>query len=297
MKEIGKLKIAVPDGHLWEGTTELLRRAGYRLRTEERRYDVILINDPDIVMKIKRPQNIPSPVEKGVYDLGFTGYDLVIESGSDVEELADLGYGRADIVVAASKSYKVKTIDEFIKKVKGKTIWVGSEYPNITKKFLDSKLLPNDVKYTFELQYGKAESFEGDLLIENTETGHTLEINNWQMLYKILSSTARLIANKQSLEDSWKKEKISDFLTLIQGAQEGLNKRLLKMNVPEYALEGVISVLPALKKPTISKLYGKDGWVALESVVPTDQVVKLIPELKKKGAEGILETEIIKVIK
>jgi ATP phosphoribosyltransferase len=306
------LKMALPKGHLWENVNTLLNQAGYGLKIKSERSYIVFSNDPEIEMKIYRAQNIPPLVEEGRYDLGITGKDWIIEHEVDVEELLDLKFGKVNVVVAIPKKYGIKlrnntkeaeeeALKEFKKMMEkeNKKVIAASEYENITKKFIEKKIVSNGLAYRFIRSYGATEAFIGDvdLIVECTETGETLEKNDWEIIYTLFPSTARLIANKKSLKDPLKMEKIYGLITLLKGSMNAERLKLLKMNVPEYALNEVIKTLPAMKSPTISSLHGGNGkWYAVETVVPENDIVRLIPLLKKKGATDIIELDLKKAI-
>jgi len=306
------LKMALPKGHLWESVKSLLNQAGYGLKVKSERSYIVFSNDPEIEMKIYRAQNIPPLIEEGKYDLGITGKDWIIEHEVDVEELLDLKFGKVNIVVAIPKKYGIKlksytkeAEEEALDKLKNtilkekEKVIVASEYENITKKFIERKITTNGLAYRFIRSYGATEAFIGDvdLIVECTETGETLEKNDWEIIYTLFTSTARLIANKKSLEDPLKREKINGLITVLKGSMNARKLKLLKMNVPEYALNDIVKTLPAMKSPTISSLHGGNGkWYAVETVVPENDIVKLIPLLKRKGATDILELDLKKAI-
>ena len=301
-----KLRVAIPKGHLWDKTKSLLTQAGYELKMTSERSYLVLTNDPEIEMRIHRAQNISPLVEEGVYDVGITGFDWIIEYNVDVVELLDLEFGRVDVVAAVPQNYRLSpdeegdVFDKLIEKVKfegRKRVIVASEYENITKRFCDEKF--KDFPYKFIRSYGATETFidTADMIIECSETGTSLRENGWEVIFKIFSSTARVIANKQSLNDDWKKDKIEGFITLLAGAKEAEDLKLVKMNVPEKALRKVLKILPSMKSPTISKLASEKAGYAVEVAVKKDEVVKLIPMLKKCGATDILELDIRKAVK
>jgi len=303
---MSRLKIAIPKGHLWEGTKNLLTQAGYELKVISERSYLVLSNDPEIEMRIHRAQNISPLVEEGRYDLGITGFDWVVECNADVEELMDLGFGRVDVVAAIPQTYGLSASDEnifekFLEKIRleGKNrVVVASEYENITKSLCEEKF--KGFPYKLIRSYGATETFIGvaDLIVDCSETGTSLRENGWQVIHKLFDSTARLIANKQSLEDPWKKEKIEGFVTLLKGVKEAEDLKLIKMNVPKNALKDVLSILPSMKSPTIAQLaMEKEPGYAVEVAVKKEQVIWLIPALKKAGASDILEIDIKKAIR
>ena len=299
------LKMALPKGHLWSQVKALMDRAGYGLRVESERSYVVKSNDPEIEMRIYRAQNIPPLVEEGKYDVGITGHDWVVEHGADVEELLDLGVGRVKLVVAVPASYGIKRSTEpsevfakLVEKVRGEgkaRLIVASEYENLATRLCEEML----GGYQFKLirSYGATETFieVADAILDVAETGETLRQNGWEVVYEVFESTARLIASKQSLRDREKREKIEGLAMLLKAAKEAGGMKLLKMNVPSSALDEVISLLPAMKSPTVSRLF--NGDYAVEVAVRSEEVVKLIPMLKRKGASDILEINLDKVVK
>jgi len=306
------IRIALPKGHLWDSAKGLLDKAGYNIRMLNERSYFAYSNDPELEMRIYRAQNIPPLVEEGKYDLGISGLDWVLEHGSNLEELLDVEFGKVHIIAAIPQSYGIKALadlkekddeilKEFVTKMskEGHRIIVASEYERLTRKLMDEKFAIKKIPYKFIRSYGATEAFvkDADLIIDCVQTGKTLQDNGWEPIYKLFSSTARIIANKESLKDKQKREKIENFLTMVRGAKDALRLRLLKMNVSEKALKNVLDVLPAMKSPTVSKLSGKDDYrYAIETAVPADEVVQIIPILKKKGATDILEIDLEKAV-
>jgi ATP phosphoribosyltransferase len=303
------LRTALPKGHLWNSVCSLLEQAGYGPKLSDERSYVVKSRDPDLEMRLYRAQNIGPLVEEGKYDLGITGIDWIREPESDVAQLLDLGVGKVDVVVAIPQRYGVKPdledpketfrdLAEKLRQIGRKRVIAASEYENLTKKLCQENL--GNMPWRFIRSYGATETFVevADLIIDNSETGATLRQNGWVIVYTLFSSTAVLIANKQSLEDSWKKDKIEDLTSLIQGAIDARGLKLLKMNVSEKVFPNVMKVLPAMKSPTISRLHGnKEPGYAVEVAVKEDQIVQLIPLLKKKGATDILEIDLKKVVR
>ncbi len=297
--------MALPKGHLWNDVKSILNQAGYGLELRNERSYSVKSNDPELDMRIHRAQNISPLVEEGVYDLGITGHDWVLEFNAKVDEVYDLKFGKVDIVAAIPQKYGYKSCssDEGLKKYVQKLrsagkdkIIVASEYENLTRNLCNKLVIP----YKFIRSYGATETFQEvtDLIIDCTETGRSLQENGWQPIYKLFESTARIIANKNSLKETRKRDQIDGLLALVEGAKEGRARKLLKMNIPEAALKDILKILPAMKSPTISKLFDeKEPGYAVEVAVKEDYVVNLIPLLKKKGATDILEIDIKKAIR
>ncbi len=303
------LRAALPKGHLWTSVCSLLEQAGYGPKLSDERSYVVKSRDPDLEMRLYRAQNIGPLVEEGKYDLGITGVDWIRESESDVVQLLDLGVGKVDVVAAIPQRYGIRpdlddagnTLGDLVERLKQagrKRVIAASEYENLTKKICQEYL--GTMPWRFIRSYGATETFVevADLIVDNSETGATLRQNGWEIVYKLFPSTAVLVANKQSLEDQWKKDKIDDLASLIQGAIDARGLKLLKMNVSEKLLNNVMKVLPAMKSPTISRLHGnKEPGYAVEVAAKEDQIVQLIPLLKKSGATDILEVDLKKVVR
>ncbi len=305
-----KLKFALPKGSLESATFKFLEEAGYRLEGHERSYRPS-INDPDITVKILRPQEIPRLVEEGFYDIGITGIDWVIETEADVEVLQDLEYGKVRLVLAVSKDWKeVNDFESLLKKTleeKGSLI-IYTEYLNISSRWISRQqaykeyfgnvepqiITPwlkrgsND-KVRIYLSFGATEAKPpetADAIIDVTSTGITLEKNNLKPIETLLKSSACLIANKNSLKDPVKKEKILDVLSLLRGVVEARKKLHIFVNVKEENLNKLIPLLPALKGPTISPL-SKKGWYAVNTIIDEESFLKILP-LLRKYAQGLV---------
>ncbi len=301
------LRVALPKGHLWNSVKSLLDRSGYNIIIRGERSYRAESRDHELELRIHRAQNISLLVEQGRYDLGITGLDWVLEPKADVEELADLKVGKVNVIAAVPQRHELNEnlgskvfskFEEIMNKEKKEKIVVASEYENLTTNLLTTHL--PKLPYRFIRSYGATETFieVADLIVDCTETGATLKENGWTIIHKLFESTARVIGNKNSLKDSWKKEKIEGLCSLIQGARDGKGLRLLKMNVNEDSMNKVMNVLPSMKSPTISKLYdGPKGGYAVEVAVAEDQIVNLIPRLKRAGATDILELQIEKVVR
>lgn len=287
-----KLKIGIPKGSLQDATFAMLKKAGWDFHVNSRSY-MPSCDDDEIEALLVRPQEIPRYVEDGILDAGLTGKDWIADCGVDVIEVADLSYNKTTFrplrVVAA-----VKEDSEFrgVKDLEGKRI--STEYVNLAKRWLES----NGVSARVEFSWGACEVKVpelADAIVVNTETGSSLRMHNLRVIETILESTARLIANKDSWRDKWKRNKIENMSMLLIGA---LNAELLvglKMNVPVEKLEDITAILPALKKPTLSPL-SDEGWVAVEIVVEEKVSRDLIPKLRRAGAEGLVEYPLTKVV-
>ncbi|VVB53057.1 ATP phosphoribosyltransferase [uncultured archaeon] len=288
------LDIALPKGSLEEQTLLLFKQADLEIRKTDREYNPT-VKDPRIrKVKILRPQEIPKYVEEGYFDLGISGKDWVMESDSDVVEVADMFYskmgeGIVKIVIAVP-------IDKDIKSAKdikpGSRI--STEYPNLTRKFFNKLGIPVDLRYSYGATEAKVPELV-DVIVDLTETGSTLRKNGLKIVDIILESNTKLIANKKSMKDPVKRKEIEEIRILLQAVLEARGKVFIVMNVPEDKLDSVVSGLPAMKRPTVSKLY-KSDYYAVETVVSKNEINILIPRLKALGAEDILEIDITKIV-
>ncbi len=289
-----KLRIGFPSGSLQESTFNLFAKAGYRVRLASRSY-VPDIDDPELEGLMFRSQEIAKYVARGVVDVGLTGKDWIIENDVDVVELGELVYSKSTSrpvkwVIAVPEDSEITTIRD----LKGKRI--ATELVGVTQSYLAKHGVDAEVEFS----WGTTEAKPGipglvDAIVELTETGSSLRANRLRIIDTLFESTTRLIANKQSWSDSWKREKAENLLLLVRSALEAEAKVGLKMNVPRSKLDQVISVLPALHTPTISNQLD-DDWVAIEIITDDLIVRELIPQLKKNGAEGIIEYPLNKVV-
>jgi len=287
-----KLKLVLPKGSLQESTLTIFQRAGFEIYSSSRSY-FLSINDPEIEAVLLRTQEIPRYVELGAFDAGIAGKDWITENRAKVVEVTELVYSKqgfrpVKIVVAVPESSNIKKVED----LEGKLI--ATELVNLTEDFLKKK----GIKANVEFSYGATEIKAGklvDAIVEITETGSTLYSHNLKIIEVIMESTPRLIANKNSWKDEWKREKIKNISMLLRGALIAEGKVGLKMNLKKENLKKILKILPAMKKPTISPL-ADEKWVAIETIVDKKIVKDLIPELKKNGAEGVVEYPLNKVI-
>ena len=286
-----KLKLGIPSGSLQQSTLELFARAGFNIRVSSRSY-LPSVDDPAIEAVMFRAQEMSRYVEDGVVDVGLTGIDWVLENDSDVVEVAELVYSKATAqparwvlaVPADSKITKPQDLEGGI---------VATELVNCTRKYFDQKKTKVKVEFSWGATEVKARLV--DAIVDITETGSSLAANNLRIVDTILSSTTRLIANKQAMNDPWKKAKIESITLLLQGALEGREKVGLKMNVPRSSLDKILALLPAEKSPTISAL-ADESFVAVEVILTEIAERELIPQLKRAGASGIITYPLNKVI-
>lgn len=281
-----KLRVVIPKGRIFENVVELLNEAGIRMSHNHRAYRPV-VNDPQIEVKIMKPQNIPKLLELGRHDIGFTGLDWVYETGADVTELLDLGFDPVRIVAAIPRAFSIEELRK-------NRIVVASEYEKITRDFLDEQ----GFDYVFVRTYGATEVFppdDADMIVDNTSTGQTLLAHDLKIVAEIMASSTRLIANNETLQDPWKREKIDEIQMLFRSILDARSRVMLEMNVTPENLEEIIRILPCMRAPTVSPLYEGKGF-AVKSAVKKQEAAKLIPQLKKMGATDILEYEFKKVV-
>ncbi|GIU77797.1 MAG: ATP phosphoribosyltransferase [Bryobacteraceae bacterium] len=287
-----KLKLGIPKGSLENATIDLFRRAGFQITTSSRSY-FPAIDDPEIECMMIRAQEMARYVEDGVLDAGLTGRDWVLENEADVVTVADLIYakqsfGKVRWVLAVPESSPVQSV----KDLEGKII--ATELVGATKRYLAQ----HGVKAKVEFSWGATEvkpPYLADAIVEVTETGSSLRANKLRIVEVIMESNTQLVANRQAWEDPWKRRKLEDIRLLLEGAISALGKVGLMLNVHRDNLQQVLSVLPALKNPTVSPL--SDGeWLAVNTILDESTVRTIIPRLKEAGAQGIVEYPLNKIV-
>jgi ATP phosphoribosyltransferase len=265
---VDKIKFAIPKGSLEKATAEFFSKSGFKIGGTERTYRPT-INDPQIEMKVLRPQEIPVFVNEGLQDLGITGQDWVKENKADVEILQDLEYGKIKLVIAVPESVpEGTTLGEFMESIwaQGKNFRVSTEYLNIASEYI--KKIPE-----YKKRFGNADP----------------EANNLRIIETVLRSSAILIANKKALEDPEKREKIFDIVALLKGVVDGSKRIHIFVNVKKANLQKLLTELPALKNPTISPL-ADDTWVSVNTVIEKDCLIALLPKIRKL-AQGLVVYE------
>lgn len=288
------IDIAIPKGSLLNQTLQLFEQAGLEVRRTEREYNA-RINDPRIgKVKILRPQEIPTYVAKGYFDLGISGTDWIMESGAVVTTVCELNYGkqgpgRVKLVVAVPEGQDIHSARDIAAESR-----VATEYPNLTRSFFQDLGIPVEIQFSYGATEAKVPELT-DVVVDLTETGSTLRKNGLKIIDVMLESTSELIANKKSWASPEKRDDILAIETLLSAVLRARGKVLLDMNIPEEKIQDVIAILPSMKNPTISKLWNS-GYYAVETVVDKSQVNLLIPRLKKAGAEDILELAISKIV-
>jgi len=287
-----KIRFGVPKGSLEKMSIELLQRAGYQITREDRSYN-ILIDDDEIELMLIRTQEIPLYVGKGVLDAGLAGNDWILERKVQVKKVKELPYskqglGKVRWVLAVPVDSPIQRVQD----LEGKRL--ATELVEVTRDYLKKKEIKAEVEFSWGATEVKPPHLV-DAIVELTETGRSLRANNLRVIDVVLESTTWLIANFSAWNDSWKKEKIRALGILLEGAVNGLGKVGLKLNVSQENLQKVLSLLPALRKPTISQLSERDWW-AVETVLDELQARELIPKLKRAGGQGIVEYPLNKVV-
>ena len=288
-----QLKLGVPKGSLEEATIALFRQAGWQIQPRSRNY-FPTIDDPEISCALVRSQEMATYVSKGVLDVGLTGLDWILDSGAQVEEVCDLIYSKSSDqpcrwVLVVPQDSDIQRIED----LQGKR--VATELVNFTRTYMHERGIDCEVEFSWGATEAKAVEGLVDAVVEITETGSTIRAHGLRIVCDLLHTHTRLIASPAAMADPWKKQKIEDIALLLQASLAAHQKVALKMNAPKAKLGEITALLPSLHAPTVSDLADTD-WVALETVVDRDRVRSLIPDLRKRGAEGILEYELLKII-
>ncbi|MEE9585417.1 MAG: ATP phosphoribosyltransferase [Nitrososphaerales archaeon] len=306
------IKFAIPKGSLETATFQFLSQAGYVISGGKRSYRPQM-NDPDIALKMLRPQEIPVYVSEGIEDIAITGEDWITETKADVKILANLEYGRVKLVAGVSKDLPANSLSEVMEHLwsQNRSVRISTEYLKICSDWVKSNPVYKD-KYgdqdpmimtpwwkigqnpqvSIFLSFGATEAKPpevADIIMDVTETGSTLAANNIREIETVMESYAVLIANKDALADSVKREKIYDVLALFRGVVRGRKNLHIFVNVRKENLQKLLSALPALKKPTISPLSDED-WLSVNTVVERQMFLKFLPTLRKL-AQGLVVHE------
>jgi ATP phosphoribosyltransferase len=273
----------------------------------------VKLGDPDIDVKILRPQEIPTYVQEGFYDVGITGRDWILEAKADVEVLLDLEIGRVKQVIAAPSSFTFNNLSDMIGEFakNNKILRISSEYLTTTSAHIKANAvyknyygnvdpviitpwmrIGENKKVEIFLSFGATEAKppeDVDAIFDITETGTTLAQNKLKIIDTVAESTAVLMANKKSLKDPAKREKIADMIALLRGVVEGRKKLHIFVNVRKEKLETLLKELPALKRPTVSPL-SEEGWYGVNTVIDKNEFIMIVPKLRKL-AQGLVVLE------
>ncbi len=289
------LRLVLPKGSLERATLELFEAADLTVNRSSAVDYKATIADPRVIdVRILRPQEIPVYVAEGLYDLGITGRDWIEETASDVVSLGELHYSKAtarpiNVVLAVAEDSPWTKVGDLPPGVR-----VSTEYPGLTRRFLAAQGVDAEVRLSHGATEAKIPDI-ADAVVEITETGRALRAAELRILDTILVSFTELIANPDAYADPVKAHAMRQLHTLLQGSLEARGKVLVKLNVGESDLEAVIAILPSMKAPTVSKLFGTDGY-AVETVVPKADINTLIPALSDAGASDIIEVPLSKIV-
>ena len=285
------LKLGIPAGSLQKATIELFGKAGFHIADSERSY-VPHIDDKEIRLVMLRAQEMSRYVEDGVLDVGITGYDWIMENNSDVIEICQLAYSKATSkparwVLAVPDESNVRNPEELAGGI------IATELLNVTKKYFADKNI--DVKVEFSWGATEVKARLVNAIVELTETGSSLKANNLRIIDTVISSTTRLIANKQAWKTDWKREKIENISMLLNAAIVARNKVGLKLNTKKDDLQSILKILPSEKSPTISELADSQ-YVAIEVIIEDAIERSIVPALIRAGASGLITYPLNKVI-
>ncbi len=288
-----KLRILLAKGRIYESVYELLSDVGISLKLAERTY-FPTTNQDDLAFQVVKPQIASALLASNRADVGFSGKDWVYENGvqDGVEEIMDLGFDPVRIVAAIPN-----TVD-FDKLLKGK-VTIATEYQNLSKKWVEEKKVDGTIFRTWGTSEGFVQDNEDSLaqiLIDNTSTGSSLRANNLKIVDTLMTSSTRMYASKEALKDPAKKQKIMELKMLFESVLNARGRVMLEMNVSKDKFDGLIKALPSMKSPTVSPLFGDDGY-AVKIAVKKSEVPTLPPKLQSLGATDILEYALRKVVR
>jgi len=287
------LKLGIPKGSLEKATLRLFEKSGWKISITDRNY-FPQINDDSIRCSVLRAQEMPVQVENATLDVGLTGRDWKEEHESDVVVVADLVYSKVSKrpsrwVLAVAANSDIRELSD----LKGKKI--ATELVSFTTKYFAQKGIDVKVEFSWGTTEAKVAAGLADAIVEVTETGGTIEAHGLKIIHELMQTNTILIANKEAWEDEWKRDKIQQIALLLKGALMAESMVGVKMNVPKERLDEVIEVLPSITSPTVSNLFQSD-WISVEVIVHNERVRELIPQLIQKGAVGIIEYPLNKVI-
>ncbi len=287
------LKLGIPKGSLESATIDLFKKSGWKITVSSRSYFPV-VDDDEIRCTLVRAQEMSRFVETGTLDAGLTGRDWILENGSDVTVVQDLVYSKTSLsrarwVLVVAEDSPIRTIND----LRGKKIF--TELVNFTKRYFAERNFRVDVEFSWGATEGKVIEGLCDAIVEVTETGSTLRANGLRIVEELMQTNTQFIVNNESYRDPWKREKIEQIALLLRGALQAEGMVGLKMNVPANDLKAVMEILPSITSPTVANLFESD-WFSVETMVSQKVVRELIPELQKRGAVGIIEYPLNKVI-
>lgn len=287
-----KLRLGIPKGSLQDSTVDLFRRAGFHINVNERSY-FPTVDDEELELMLIRAQEMSRYVDDGILDAGLTGLDWIVENNSDVVEVADLIYakqsfGKVRWVLAVPEASSISGPKDLQGKI------VATELVGATRQYLERHGVTAKVEFSWGATEVKPPEL-ADAIVEVTETGSSLRANKLKIVDTVMESNTKLIANRSAWKQPWKRHKLENLKMLLEGAMAAFDKVGLMLNVKQKDLPAIIKILPALKRPTISKLSER-GWVAVNTILDERTVRDIIPRLKKAGAQGIVEYPLNKIV-
>ena len=286
------LRIGLPTGSLQEPTFALFAKAGFAISGASRSYRPS-VDDPELTVRLLRAQEISRYVEHGFLDCGLTGKDWIANNDSDVAVLTEMTFSKVSNratrwVIAVPEDSPIQDVRDLQGKV------IATEAVELTRRYLATHGVTAEIEFSWGATEVKVPDLV-DAIVDVTETGSSLRANNLRILVTIMESSPQFIANKQALDDPWKRAKIDSVVLMLNGAHAARGKVGLKMNLPEAKLGELLGSLPALRNPTVAHLANKE-WVAIDTIIDEKTVREIIPILKSLGAEGIIEYPLNKLV-
>ncbi len=286
------LRLGLPKGSLQEATFSLFQRAGFEFRAATRSYEP-MVDDPEIVPVLLRPQEIPRYIEEGIIDAGLTGYDWICDVGADLHEVCELRYSKLTtnpirIVLAVHNDSPYQSVHDL------KDHRIATEYVRLTQSYFEEKGVPARVEFSWGACEVKVPTLV-EAIVVNTETGNSLRAHNLRIIETLLTSTTRFVCSHAAYADPEKQRKIESLKILLTGAMNAAKLVGLKMNLPRSREAEILGLLPSLKNPTLSPLADPE-WVAAEVILTDKESRDLIPRLSMAGATGIVEYPLNKVV-
>ncbi len=293
------LRFGIPKGSLEQTTIEMMRKSGWRISVDGRSY-IPTVDDPELELRLMRPQEMPRYLADGSLDAGITGADWIVENNVELVEVEKFIYSKVSLrptrwVLVVPENSPVKRLEDLA----GKR--VATEMVSFTRRVFAERGVKVDVEFSWGATEAKAADGLVDAIVEVTETGSSIRANKLRIVEELLTSTPVLVANKEAWQDAWKQAKVRQIGVLMRAALDAENRVGLKLNVARRNLEKVIALLPAISAPTISQLYPSpalkgEEWVAVETVIAEHTVRELFPKLLEAGAVGIVEYSLNKII-
>ena len=280
-------RLALPKGRMQDAVIVLLADAGIRVTPTARGYRPA-VSLPNCEAKILKHQNIVEMLELGSRDVGFAGADWVEELGVEVMELLDTGLDPVSVVAAAPRGL-FDRLDEV-----GRPLVIASEYETLTKAWIAQRGLDAE----FVQSFGATEVFppeDADVIVDNTATGSTLRANDLEIVDTVITSSTRLYASPQAMENGVKRERIEDLRLLLGSVLDARRRVMVEVNAPEDRLEEVVSLLPCMREATVAPLFGNSGY-AVKAAVLRDELPKIIPAIKAAGGSDVVVTSISQIV-